>query len=508
MLNVGLVSRLLGLLFVMSLAACGDDGGLADASGGCEADSDCSDGFFCNGVERCVAGGCESGPAPCTDGCDEATLTCADGGCVDGDGDGARNVACGGTDCDDENADRYPGATEICDAAGLDEDCDLATFGFRDQDMDGAPDATCCNGDVCGTDCDDNAPAINPTQDESCDELDNDCDGDVDEDVGGICYADADGDSYAAEGADTRLSCDCGVDETDRAEPLDCRDTGENASQVFPGATEVCNHLDEDCDSRFDESLSGSGCNLQVGAGDLPSDADRWSCFGGGSGCGGAPFVRSGDFGYLTDPGGGGGSSAIYLPEPVDLPHRVTARGVFLTSGRAGQVSTFVAPEVTSLTDRAMGIGGAPTAAGTLAATFDLADGVVRLWQAVAGVGWMERAASSNTIASRCYGTGGLGGSPSTVSLGLDIVDGDATLTLRCGTPTVEAMVTVTLADWRATYYDGPTPPTFHAGFSVAADSGLEAWLRSALFDREQEETGHEGVCVDCRSYGRAGLTY
>jgi len=43
--------------------------------------------------------------------------------CWDADGDGHQDDACGGTDCDDSDADIYPGAEEICDD-GDDNDCD------------------------------------------------------------------------------------------------------------------------------------------------------------------------------------------------------------------------------------------------------------------------------------------------------------------------------------------------------------------------------------------------
>lgn len=42
--------------------------------------------------------------------------------CPDGDGDGARDAACGGTDCDDTDPAVHPGATETLD--GVDQDCD------------------------------------------------------------------------------------------------------------------------------------------------------------------------------------------------------------------------------------------------------------------------------------------------------------------------------------------------------------------------------------------------
>lgn len=54
--------------------------------------------------------------------------------CVDADGDGHRDAACGGSDCDDTNPDRHPGAFERCDAT---------------EDLDCQPMANCPEGTVC-----------------------------------------------------------------------------------------------------------------------------------------------------------------------------------------------------------------------------------------------------------------------------------------------------------------------------------------------------------------------
>lgn len=121
----------------------------------------------------------------------------------DQDGDGFDSIACGGTDCDDTNANRRPSGTEICDAADNDEDCNTTTFGERDADDDGHPDASCCNVDAdgeahCGTDCDDTRSTINRDAPEVCDGRDGDCDSAIDEGVLMELYPDDDLDGYGA----------------------------------------------------------------------------------------------------------------------------------------------------------------------------------------------------------------------------------------------------------------------------------------------------------------------
>jgi hypothetical protein len=143
----------------------------------CSADTDCDDGLFCKGVEQCLPGdpradarGCvTSTPCDTKDFCSETAMACLPNGCQipDRDGDGIRRIECGGTDCDDDDAARFPGNPEVCDAEHHDEDCDARTFGGRDADGDGHVDSRCCNlqgngPPLCGTDCDDNRTVIIP----------------------------------------------------------------------------------------------------------------------------------------------------------------------------------------------------------------------------------------------------------------------------------------------------------------------------------------------------------
>ena len=126
----------------------------------------------------------------------------------DNDGDGFSVDV----DCDDTDPNINPGAAEVCD--DVDNDCDEevdedaldATTWYQDADGDGYGDpentlreCTKPEGYVSnGTDCDDTASNIHPDADEVCDEIDNDCDGQVDEGAldATIWYQDADGDGY------------------------------------------------------------------------------------------------------------------------------------------------------------------------------------------------------------------------------------------------------------------------------------------------------------------------
>ncbi len=253
--------------------ACGGEG--ASPDGGptepCRIDSDCDDGIFCNGRELCEvaadsdARGCRSGPERCAGRCDEIGDRCEVDCLVerDADGDGHDAIACGGDDCDDDDANRYPGNPEICDL-GHDEDCSLTTVGELDRDGDGAFDLMCCNEGNCGGDCDDTTIARSPTQPELCDGLDNDCDGDIDEERNEVdWYPDADGDGFGAmDGAITA----CEPQEGRSLLPLDCDDTDADRG---PLASELCDGFDDDCDGEVDE-----GCD----PGDLPTFEDARPC--------------------------------------------------------------------------------------------------------------------------------------------------------------------------------------------------------------------------------------
>ncbi|MBM4396103.1 MAG: putative metal-binding motif-containing protein [Deltaproteobacteria bacterium] len=169
-------------------------------------------------------------------------------------------------DCDDSNAAANPGAKEKCD--GIDNDCDGKTDpdgsigcdeGHPDADGDGygaaAGTACTCGGtSKQGGDCDDSNAEVNPKALETCNGFDDDCDGKVDPKYSVGCvdtYQDADGDGYGGG----KMSCLCLAP---GQEPLtrggDCADSD---PAVHPGAEEVCNGIDDDCEGGIDEDLPG-----------------------------------------------------------------------------------------------------------------------------------------------------------------------------------------------------------------------------------------------------------
>lgn len=258
------MSRFAALALTLLLLACGDDDGTDPPDGGplrCSVDLDCADGLFCNGVETCDptnaaadARGCVASSDPCigaTD-CDESERRCITDCAAtdDADGDGSISVDCGGDDCNDADPNTYPGNTEVCDE-GHDEDCDPSTVG-PDADGDGYQQSGCCNGDVCGLDCGDESGAINPEGIEVCNGFDDDCDSTFDEGVERVHFRDIDGDGFGDNASSTMRAC--------IADPLwtqagdDCNDRDRT---VFPGAPQLCDGIDNDCNGSADPDTDG-----------------------------------------------------------------------------------------------------------------------------------------------------------------------------------------------------------------------------------------------------------
>jgi len=197
---------------------------------------------------------------------------------LDGDGDGygapgPSQLACdqppgfadNADDCDDGDADQYPGADEVCN--GEDDDCDGAvddnavdaSTWYADADGDGYGDpaismVACSNPgafSATGDDCDDSDANQYPGAAEVCNGEDDDCDGSVDE-AGAqgeaTWFADLDGDGFGDPGA-SQDACDAPPDHV--ADSTDCDDT--DADQ-YPGADELCNGEDDDCNGLVDDN--------------------------------------------------------------------------------------------------------------------------------------------------------------------------------------------------------------------------------------------------------------
>jgi len=205
--------------------------------------------------------------------------------CPDADGDGYEDEACGGDDCDDTDSLIHPAATEVCNE--VDDDCDdeideglATTVWYPDGDGDGYGDANAAGTETClvladhvdnNGDCDDGDAAVNPGATEMCDAIDNDCDGEVDEDDAADAltfYEDADGDTYGNVLSSTRA---CSQPAGWVSNVLDCDDGDPNQ---YPGADELCNGEDDDCDGDVDE--------------DDALDAQTWFEDGDGDGFGNA----------------------------------------------------------------------------------------------------------------------------------------------------------------------------------------------------------------------------
>ncbi len=168
----------------------------------------------------------------CGDGVDNDNDGIIDEG-EDKDGDTYRDCDIGDLlDCDDDNADVHPGASEACDE--IDNDCNGAVDDL-DVDQDGHISDECN-----GPDCDDSDPDVFPGNPESCDGDDNNCDGAIDDGF------DADDDGWT--------SCNG-----------DCKDSD---PLINPDAEELCDGIDNNCNC----SLDTNDDNVRCGPGDVNVD--------------------------------------------------------------------------------------------------------------------------------------------------------------------------------------------------------------------------------------------
>ncbi|GDX78488.1 hypothetical protein LBMAG42_02990 [Deltaproteobacteria bacterium] len=221
-------------------------------------------------------------------------------------------------DCDDTRADVSPRAPEVCDLLDVDEDCDLlpndlddwvadGSYWYPDLDGDGwgddVPPVWTCEAPQdyvdSTSDCNDHDPLVHPEAPELCNEVDDNCDDVTDEDAEDerTWYQDLDADGYG-DATTTSTACaqpsgsaevagDCddhnntihpSADESDCTGTVDlncdgftgetdndgdgfnaCLECDDGDVAVYPGADEVCNGVDDDCDGTTDvNALDGS----------------------------------------------------------------------------------------------------------------------------------------------------------------------------------------------------------------------------------------------------------
>jgi len=152
---------------------------------------------------------------------------------ADGDGFGATNNCNnpdGAIDCDDTNGLVYPGAEEVCEEAGqdaVDNNCDgqidegLTLPWYLDGDGAGygTSDATlesCVQPEgyvSLAGDCSDELLEVNPEAEESCNGMDDNCNGQIDEGLPTVMgYLDSDGGGYGRESEEVPLEQCVGLD--------------------------------------------------------------------------------------------------------------------------------------------------------------------------------------------------------------------------------------------------------------------------------------------------------
>jgi len=168
------------------------------------------------------------------------------------------NYVTNNRDCNDASEAVYPGADEICNL--VDDNCDgsidelVQVTVYRDNDDDafGSVETSLqCPGtsgwaSVSG-DCNDSNSRVSPGAAEACNGIDDNCNGSVDELLLATLFRDLDADGFG-----TSPGMQCPGTMGWAALSGDCDDANRN---VYPGAREVCNGIDDNCVMGIDEML-------------------------------------------------------------------------------------------------------------------------------------------------------------------------------------------------------------------------------------------------------------